>query len=135
MDISELHKKSENEIKGILNNAQVKLNIFDLALALSREVAHRNRVNIVKLLDGAIATKEVAAFRNWNVFEHIKPKPEDFEVLAYHHNWIDPDDNQKGTRVGFMMDDGTFVSAKWCSYHDAYESDNETLPLFWKELG
>lgn len=41
------------------------------------------------------------------------------QVIAYHREWIDEDDNPKGVRIGWQCDDD-FTSAYWWSYQDCY---------------
>lgn len=50
------------------------------------------------------------------------------EVVAFHPDWVDPDFNPNGTRVGFINGDDKFYSAKWCDYHDVYENDESIMP-------
>ena len=42
-------------------------------------------------------------------YQEQKP-PIGVEVIAYNHKWVDEDFNSKGTRIGFLSDDG-FISA------------------------
>lgn len=49
----------------------------------------------------------------------------DGEVLGYHPEWINPDFNPKGIRIGFIGGEGTFLSAYWWDYQDTYVNGEE----------
>ncbi len=53
---------------------------------------------------------------------------DDGEVIGYHPDWICPDFNPKGTRVGFVGGDGDFISAEWFDYQDTYQNAYGTMP-------
>ena len=54
------------------------------------------------------------------------------EVLAFNTNWIDPDLNPKGFRIGFYLEsENKFISSKWCNIHDTYEDSDEHFPEYW----
>lgn len=55
----------------------------------------------------------------WHDFSIEKP-PIGTEVIAYHHKWINEDFNPSGQRVGFLTDDGDFISAYWWDTQDDY---------------
>ena len=42
------------------------------------------------------------------------------KLFFFNKNWIDPDANAKGIRVGFVSDDGVFSTASWSEYKDRY---------------
>ena len=81
-------------------------------------------------------------------YQEQKP-PFGVEVIAYHHKWVDKDFNPKGTRIGFLSDDG-FISAFWYDEQDCYETIsklhcesnkdfyrshiNNTEPEFWTPI-
>jgi hypothetical protein len=73
----------------------------------------------------------------WKDYSVIKP-PLGIEVIAYNPNWIHPDWNERGMRVGFQNftqdDDGEFVSAKWWDYQDTYINDEQFKPVLWKHF-
>lgn len=71
----------------------------------------------------------------WNKFSEKKPQI-GIEILAYCVQWIHPDFNPKGIRVGFLnqSEQGEFVSAKYCTQGDCYESDEQFLPEYWKNI-
>lgn len=73
--------------------------------------------------------------KDWNLFKDIKPNIGE-EVLAHSPLWIDEDRNPKGIRVGFLneSENGDFISARWWDYQDTYITDEETKPVFWKEI-
>ena len=51
------------------------------------------------------------------------------EVIGYHDDWVDPDFNPKGTRIGFFTDEGEFCNARWNDSQDTYITDySEVLP-------
>ena len=56
----------------------------------------------------------------WINYKEEKP-PFGVEVIAYHHKWVDEDFNLKGTRIGFLSDEG-FTSAFWWDYQDCYKT-------------
>jgi len=58
-----------------------------------------------------------------------KPLKQDdaMEVIGFHPEWIDEDFNPNGTRVGFVNADAGFTCARWCNYHDCYETVDNTL--------
>lgn len=57
---------------------------------------------------------------NWIKYtkESLPPKGE--EVIAFSKKWINEDFNPRGIRVGFLTDDGQFISAYWWDYEDDY---------------
>lgn len=73
--------------------------------------------------------------QDWFSFSTIKP-PVGEEVLAYSEEWIHPDFNQKGIRIGFLNGnkEGEFISAKWWDYQDTYINDDKTYPTKWKHI-
>lgn len=61
------------------------------------------------------------------------------EVIAQSDEWIHPDFNPKGIRVGFqnLTEDRNdaefqFLSAHWYDYQDTYQNDEKTFPVKWK---
>lgn len=54
----------------------------------------------------------------WRRYSEQKP-PIGEEVIAYHPDWVDEDDNPKGIRIGWQGDDD-FTSAHWWSHQDCY---------------
>lgn len=79
--------------------------------------------------------RENDPLHEWNTFAMFKP-PIGEEVLAYSPEWIHPDFNPKGIRVGFLNEDenGEFISAKWWDYQDTYVNDDKTKPVKWKRI-
>lgn len=63
-------------------------------------------------------------------------RPEDGEVIGYHPNWVSEDFNPEGRRVGFIDDDGAFLSANWCNDQDTYftDLDDTTPPTHWLRI-
>ncbi len=55
---------------------------------------------------------------NWIKISKNNPLPKFVEVLAYNKEWIEVDFNPKGVRIGYLTDEGNFISAK-------YEPDGE----------
>lgn len=72
--------------------------------------------------------------QNWQITSEVPIPIEEMEVIGYHPDWIDPDFNPKGTRVGFMRDDGVFISAKWWDYQDAYVNCENLVPIKWHKI-
>ena len=70
----------------------------------------------------------------WINYSKQKP-PLGEEVIAYNKKWIDEDFNPKGTRVGFLSDNG-FISAFWWDTQDDYiaidKSKVDTNPFFFQ---
>lgn len=70
----------------------------------------------------------------------ITPKikiPEGIQVLCYNKEWIDPDFNPEGTRVGFFIEHIGFTTAHWWDYQDTYmtiSSDHCDPGIFSKEI-
>lgn len=54
----------------------------------------------------------------WRRYSEQKP-PMGEEVIAYHPDWIDEDNNPKGTRIGWQGDED-FTSAHWWANQDCY---------------
>lgn len=54
----------------------------------------------------------------WRRYSEQKP-PIGEEVIAYHPDWIDEDNNPKGTRIGWQGDED-FTSAHWWAHQDCY---------------
>lgn len=48
----------------------------------------------------------------WCKYKEGSLPPEDVDVLAYSKKWIDADNNPKGVRIGFRVED-RFYSAQW----------------------
>ncbi len=71
----------------------------------------------------------------WLTFAMFKP-PIGVEVLAYSPDFIHPDFNTKGIRVGFLNSDenGDFISAKWIDHQDTYVDDENIKPVKWKHI-
>lgn len=62
-------------------------------------------------------------------------KPEcGVEVIGFSPNWIDEDFNPNGTRACFLLDDDTWISARWLDYHDSYIQDNKTYPTHYMDI-
>ena len=55
----------------------------------------------------------------WIKITKTKPLPKFIEVLAYNEEWIHPDFNPEGIRIGTCGEDG-FISAVWESENDTY---------------
>ncbi len=68
----------------------------------------------------------------WTETDFKKPIPEDLEVLGFHNDWIHPDFNPSGIRVGFMGADG-FISARWNDSQDTY-LNGEGMPTKWMKI-
>ena len=61
------------------------------------------------------------------------------EVVGWHPDWQDDDNNPEGIRLGFLTETGEgwdFVSTWWNDYQDAYQTAHEAglLPLGWAYL-
>lgn len=62
----------------------------------------------------------------------ITPPEQGVEVVGFHPDWINEDFNPNGTRACFLDGDETWYSARWCNYHDSFESENtEKAPIYW----
>lgn len=66
-------------------------------------------------------------------------KPESgIEVIGFNPAWINEDYNPKGYRIGFLNDEGDFISAHWWDYQDTYmtisHSDCDGNPEFSDEI-
>lgn len=70
----------------------------------------------------------------WQITSRNPIPIEEMEVLGYHPNQIDLDFNLKGIRVGFMMDDGTFTSARWNNEQDNQFADTSLIPTKWHKI-
>ena len=80
----------------------------------------------------------------WHKFMEGSLPPEDVDVIAYNKKWIDADNNPKGVRIGFRIED-RFYSAQWdgdsnysthCSDDNDYYEHNgkDELPEYWIEI-
>jgi hypothetical protein len=56
------------------------------------------------------------------------------EVMGFHPDWVHPDWNPNGTRIGFLNGDDHFNTAKWCDYHDKYENDEGKMPTHFMHI-
>ena len=54
----------------------------------------------------------------WIKIDKKHPLPKFEEVLGFNEEWIEADFNPKGVRIGYLTDEGNFISAK-------YEPDGE----------
>lgn len=54
----------------------------------------------------------------WIKIDNEHPLPKFEEILGYNKEWIEVDFNPKGVRIGYLTDEGNFISAK-------YEPDGE----------
>ncbi len=99
-----------------------KLNI-GIQLFLDKKLEREGRLDINQagaLLHGCF---------KWFHFKDVKP-PDGVEVLAYSSEWVHPDFNIYGTRIGHYNEGMGFASAK---YDDGgYTSDFDSLPEQWK---
>lgn len=76
--------------------------------------------------DEAVWVKDILNFlkthkeekNEWIKIDKKHPLPKFEEVLAYNKKWINEDFNPKGIRIGYLADEGNFVSA-------VYDSDSE----------
>ena len=77
----------------------------------------------------------------WHKFMEGSLPPEDLDVIAYSKKWIDADNNPKGIRIGFRVED-RFYSAQWdgdsnysthCSDDNDYYEHNgkDEQPEYW----
>lgn len=75
------------------------------------------------------------ALSDWNDFARNPPEY-GVEVLAHAPEWIDPDFNENGVRIGFYTDQGKFTSARWNNDQDTYvtEDEEDFLPLLWLHI-
>lgn len=62
----------------------------------------------------------------WKEYKEGSMPDEGVEVLAFHEEWIDPDFNPDGIRVGFLNGDHEFVSTYWWDYQDDYIAIDRT---------
>lgn len=65
-----------------------------------------------------IALKGMCIKRKWIKIDKKHPLPKFEEVLGFNKEWIETDFNPKGVRIGYLTDEGNFISAK-------YEPDGE----------
>jgi len=76
--------------------------------------------------DDAVWAKDILKFlrthkeekNEWIKIDKRHPLPKLEEVLAYNKEWVEADFNLKGVRIGYLTDEGNFISAK-------YEPDGE----------
>lgn len=61
---------------------------------------------------------ELHSKNEWIKIDKNHPLPKFEEVLAYSKEWVEADFNPKGVRIGYLADEGNFISAK-------YEPDGE----------
>lgn len=71
---------------------------------------------------------------NWFFYSQHKPQ-EGIEVLAFSPDWIHPDFNPRGVRLGFRNGFGEFTTARWEDYQDHYVTEEDSQPTLWKEIG
>ena len=92
---------------------------------------------------GWLQTKSI-----WHDYNKVKPEY-GIEVIGYNFNWINPDFNPNGTRVGFRNGDDSFQSAYYSNECDSYYNIDESTkedecfsknvreninPTFWTSL-
>lgn len=70
----------------------------------------------------------------WILTENKKPIPSDMEVIGYHPEWVHPDFNLLGIRIGFVDYKGRFISAKWWDSQDTYMNDKTYFPIKWRYI-
>ena len=56
----------------------------------------------------------------WIKIDKKHPLPKFKEVLSFNEMWIDEDFNPTGIRIGYLDDNGNFVSAKYCPDSEDY---------------
>lgn len=61
----------------------------------------------------------------WIKIDNEHPLPKFEEVLGYNKEWIETDFNPKGVRIGYLTDEGNFVSAKYDPDGEDYISKYE----------
>lgn len=83
--------------------------------------------------------------QKWHKYKEGSYPPDDIDVIAYSKEWIHPDWNPKGIRVGFKEED-RFYSTQWSgnnkyktychtndnSYSDYYSYSEK--PEYWIEI-
>lgn len=63
--------------------------------------------------------------KGWIKIDEKHPLPKFEEVLAYNKEWVEADFNPKGVRIGYLTDEGNFVSAKYDPDGEDYISKYE----------
>lgn len=61
----------------------------------------------------------------WIKIDKKHPLPKFEEVLAYNKEWVEADFNPKGVRIGYLTDEGNFISAKYDPDEEDYISKYE----------
>lgn len=67
-----------------------------------------------------IATKGMYIIPTWIKIDNKHPLPKFEEVLAYNKEWNDGEFNPTGIRIGYLNDEGDFVSAVYDSDYEGY---------------
>lgn len=83
--------------------------------------------------DDAVWVKDILNFlkankeekNEWIKIDKKHPLPKFEEVLAYNKEWVEADFNPKGVRIGYLTDEGNFVSAKYDPDGEDYVSRYE----------
>ena len=73
-----------------------------------------------------LALKDMVPDIRWIKIDEENPLPKFKEVLAYNKEWIDEDFNPTGIRIGYLQEEGNFVSA-------VYDSDSEEYGCCYEE--
>lgn len=77
--------------------------------------------------------------QKWHKYEEGSYPPDDVDVITYNKEWVHPDWNLKGIRVGFKEED-RFYSAQWGGDSDyttyCYDDDSNynNKPEYWIEI-
>jgi hypothetical protein len=65
---------------------------------------------------------------NW--YNTIRFTPEHgIELFGYSKEWIDEDYTPDGIRLCFLNDEGEWIMAAWCGYHDEYHTFSTNEPF------
>ena len=62
---------------------------------------------------------------DWIKIDPFHPLPKFEEVLAFNKEWIEADWNPKGVRIGYLTDEGSFISAYYCPDPEDYGNRRE----------
>lgn len=69
--------------------------------------------------------------KDWIVTSEMPPATFQ-EVIGFHPDWVYEDFN--GTRIGFMTEDGRFLSAAWDYRDDLYVTESDLIPTHWQSI-
>lgn len=121
-------KLTRKVLNFIRNNTQKMYQdvAYDVCHGIDCRVEHETSEYQVVTTDVCKEACQLALENQWlSVEKYPLEDINDAEVIGYNKEWIDPDWNPNGTRVGFLNGNGEFTSAKWCAHQDCYVTCSE----------